>query len=453
MEVTLDQVLEARERRAEAQRAMLTQTGAPVISFCMNIPGPVKNSPLIRRAFREGLSRLEDALAEQKKKVLHRALTDAVTGCEALLAVEGETKELKEICVDLEDEDDLGRLFDLDVVTAGESLSREDLGLPPRPCLICGAPGRGCASRRVHPVAELQAKTRALLTDYFWRKDRETMAAQAVRALLYEVCATPKPGLVDRANSGSHRDMDLFTFLDSAAALAPYFRQAAELGRSTREWAPAWAFSRLRRAGLAAERAMLSATGGVNTHKGAIFSLGTVCAAAGRMWTPERPWAGTEGILDMAARLCREAVAADFAAMDGLRPETAGARLYRETGCRGIRGELAAGLPSVREIGLPAMEAALAAGGSLEQAGLAALCALMARVEDTNLFARGGAAGQAWAAAQASQISGPIPDRTALEELDREMIRRNLSPGGCADLLAITYFLRFGPSMENPLPE
>lgn len=133
MEVTLDQVLEARERRAAAQRAMIAQTGAPVISFCMNIPGPVKNGPLIRRAFREGLSRLEDALAEQKKKVLRRELTDAVTGCEALLAVEGETKELKEICVDLEDEDDLGRLFDLDVVTNGESLSREDLGIPPRP--------------------------------------------------------------------------------------------------------------------------------------------------------------------------------------------------------------------------------------------------------------------------------------------------------------------------------
>ena len=443
MEVTLDQVLEARERRAAAQRAMIAQTGVPVISFCMNIAGPVKNGPLIRRAFREGLSRLEDALAEQKKEVLRRELTDAVTGCEALLAVEGETKELKEICVDLEDEDDLGRLFDLDVVTDGESLSREDLGISPRRCLICGAPGRGCASRRVQ----------AVLTAYFWRKDRETMAAQAVRALLYEVCATPKPGLVDRANSGSHRDMDLFTFLDSAAALAPYFRQAAELGRSTRERPPEWTFSRLRRAGLAAERAMLSATGGVNTHKGAIFSLGTVCAAAGRLWTPERPWAGTEAILDMAARLCREAVEADFAAMDGLRPETAGARLYRASGCRGIRGELAAGLPSVRKIGLPAMEAALAAGGDLEQAGLAALCALMARVEDTNLFARGGAAGQVWAAGRASQISGPIPDRTALEELDRAMIRRNLSPGGCADLLAITYFMLFGPSMETPLPE
>ncbi len=453
MEVTLDQVLEARERRAAAQQALLAQTGAPVISFCMNIPGPVKNGPLIRRAFREGLSRLEDALAEQKKEILHRALTDTVTGCEALLAVEGETKELKELCVDLEDEDDLGRLFDLDVVTAGESLSREDLGLPPRPCLICGAPGRGCASRRVHPVAELQAKTRALLTDYFWRKDRETMAAQAVRALLYEVCATPKPGLVDRANSGSHRDMDLFTFLDSAAALAPYFRQAVELGRSTRERPPEWAFAHLRRAGLAAERAMGAATGGVNTHKGAIFSLGTVCAAAGRLWTPERPWAGTEGILDMAAQLCRAAVAADFAAMEAARPKTAGARLYRETGRRGIRGELAAGLPSIREIGLPAMEAALAAGGNLEQAGLAALRALMARVEDTNLFARGGAAGQAWAAAQAAQIPGPIPDRTALEELDRAMIRRNLSPGGCADLLAITYFLLFGSFMENTLQE
>ena len=440
MEVTLWQVLEARERRAEAQRALMARTGAAVISFCLNIAGPVKNSPLIRRTFREGLSRLEDALAERKKKVLRRELTDAVTGCEALLAVEGDYRILKELCVQLEDEGPIGRLFDLDVVKEGESLSREDLGFPPRPCLICGAPGRGCASRRVHPVAELQAKTRAIMEAFFAEKDLSALGAQAIRALLYEVCATPKPGLVDRANSGSHSDMDLFTFLDSAAALTSYYRQAALLGHRTRDLPPEAAFARLRRAGLEAERAMLSATGGVNTHKGAIFSLGTVCAAAGRLWTPERPWAGTEAVLDMAARLCQGAVAADFAAMEAGSAETAGARLYRATGGKGIRGELAAGLPSVREIGLPAMEAARSAGADWEQAGLAALCALMARVSDTNLLARGGEAGRSWAAAQAAAISGPIPDRAALEELDREMIRRNLSPGGCADLLAITYF-------------
>ncbi len=109
---------------------------------------------------------------------------------------------------------------------------------------------------------------------------------------MYEVCTTPKPGLVDRHNNGSHRDMDLFTFLDSTTALLPYWHQAVSIGQETAGLLPEETFARLREAGLAAERAMFRATGGVNTHKGAVFSLGCVLGAAGRLWTRRGP-AGT----------------------------------------------------------------------------------------------------------------------------------------------------------------
>lgn len=444
-EVTLPEMLDAREARARRQEELLEQYSGPVISFTLNIAGPVKNGPVLRRAFQEGMGWLKDSLACAGAAVLHREETDRVTGREALLAVRGEGRQIKGLCTALEEGTPLGRLFDLDVLDRERGKwDRADLGLPPRGCLVCGREGKACASRRLHTVEELQQATRAILRAHFAQADGDRLAAQGARALLYEVAATPKPGLVDRANNGSHRDMDFFTFLDSAAALLPYLRRAVSIGQETAALAPEETFARLRRAGIGAERAMFAATGGVNTHKGAIFSMGLACAGAGRLWKPEAPFAGAEAVLAECARLCREAVEADLAAIDPKTARTAGQRLYLEHGLRGVRGEAAEGFPAVARVALPALRAALAEGADLEEAGCAALTALMAGTVDTNLIARGGLEGQRWAAERARQLlKKGRPSRRTLERLDRELIARNLSPGGCADLLAVTYFLHF----------
>lgn len=190
---------------------------------------------------------------------------------------------------------------------------------------------------------------------------------------------------------------------------------------------------------------MLRATGGVNTHKGAIFSLGCVLGACGRLWTPEGPCREPEEILAECGRMSAPAAEGFFAALTRENARTAGERLYVETGARGVRGEAAGGFPAVLKIGLPALRAALDQGAGLEEAGTAALLALTAGTADTNLFARGGMEGQRWAVRQAGALleGGPRPDPEAVRALDRAMIQRNLSPGGCADLLAITYFMSF----------
>ena len=445
-EVTLMEMLEARESRANRQRELLERYARPVVSFTLNIAGPVKNGPVLHRAFREGLLRLEDALAARGLRPLHQEEVDRPTGCEALWAVDGPARTVKELCAGIEDRDPLGRLFDLDVLDPeGGKWDREALGLPPRPCLVCGKAGKGCASRRLHPVEEIQEKTQAILRDFFAEKDRKFLAAQGARALLYEVCTTPKPGLVDRHNNGSHKDMDVFTFLDSTAALLPYLERAAAIGQETAHMTPEETFERLREAGLGAERTILRATGGVNTHKGAIFSLGCVLGACGRLWTPEGPCREPEEILAECGHMSAPAAEGFFAALTRENARTAGERLYVETGARGVRGEAAEGFPAVLKIGLPALKAALDQGAGLEEAGTAALLALTAGTADTNLFARGGLEGQRWAARQAGALleGGPRPDPEAVRALDRAMIQRNLSPGGCADLLAITYFLYF----------
>ena len=115
-EVTLMEMLEAREARARRQRELLDCLSCPVVSFTMNIPGPVKNGPVIRRAFREGLLRLDAALDAPGLGVVSREEIDLPTGCEAVWAVRGPGRQIKELCAAIEDQDPLGRLFDLDVL-------------------------------------------------------------------------------------------------------------------------------------------------------------------------------------------------------------------------------------------------------------------------------------------------------------------------------------------------
>lgn len=437
-EVTLMEMLEARESRAMEQQRLRREFCKPIIYFTMNIPGPVKDSPLIRRGFTYGRDTLNHRLP--KSQILHSAAHCAVTGCEAMYVVDMDALSLKALCTAIEDETDLGRLFDMDVLDEnGNKLDRDLVGGKSRNCIVCGAAGKGCASRRTHSVEQLQRAANQILSDHFAREDARQIGVWATQSLLDEVCTTPKPGLVDRRNNGSHRDMDIFTFMASAAALTPYFQSCAEIGIKTAFCAPDESFRQLRAAGLRAEQDMYTATNDVNTHKGAIFTIGILCGAAGRLWNPVRN--------QSAAQLCREVSIMTKRAMEeDLRRcsgSTVGQRLYRQSGIPGIRGEVANGLPSVEKIGLPAYRACLESGLDRNAAGAITLLHLIANVEDTNMISRGGLEVAAMAAAEAAGLlkDGHQPTMAEIEELDGRFIERNLSPGGCADLLAAVYFV------------
>lgn len=423
-------MLQAREDRAQRQRQLLEEFGLPLICFTMNIPGPVKTTPLIRRSFRWGLETLEGRLTGVK----HREVSQEITGCEAFLAVEDDPLLLKEICMFLEEEAPIGRLFDLDVLTpAGEKLERPS----PRRCIVCGTPGRVCASRRLHSLEQLTREVNGIMTAHFREEDRRYIADTAVEALLQEVRTTPKPGLVDRRNTGSHRDMDIQTFTRSAEALRPYFAQCFTFGCRTARQTPEETFRMLRIAGRKAEEEMYRATGGINTHKGAIFTLGLLCGSMGRTWTPEGVL-DLEKILQECSRMGEYCLKEDLGTLTA--PTTAGERLYVNLNLTGIRGEAAAGLPSVKHTALPALRKYLSAGHSLNDSAAMTLLHLIVRVEDTNLYHRGGEAGAAWAKAEAAKLL-PNPTIKQIEALDDAFIAQNLSPGGSADLLAAALFL------------
>lgn len=277
----------------------------------------------------------------------------------------------------------------------------------------------------------------------------------AEQALREEVCATPKPGLVDRLDSGAHRDMDINTFLASAQALRPYLIQFAEIGVSS-HGAPPSLSGELCETGIRAEEAMLCATGGANTHKGAIFSLGLACAAAGYCLSNDSGAEGNE-ILLCCREIAAEKIARDFARMSQRKPLSHGEEIFSRYGAKGIRGEAETGFATVRCLSLPALEESLNSGMCWDDALIQTLLHLIANMEDTNVLYRAGPEALRFSQEYARQVleRGGMRSqrgRALLTEMNRDFIVRNISPGGCADMLALTILIHSLQSIRQQMP-
>lgn len=160
-EVVLTDMLACRERRVNTQNAYIQNYHCPVISFCMNIPGPIKTNEKIKKAFLSGKEALFAALKKENISVLAQIKFDDKTGNEIILAVDYPADKIKELTTEIEETHPFGRLFDMDVIgTNGEKLSRGVY----RKCLICGCQAQECARSRKHTVAEMQAKIEEMLS-------------------------------------------------------------------------------------------------------------------------------------------------------------------------------------------------------------------------------------------------------------------------------------------------
>ena len=278
----------------------------------------------------------------------------------------------------------------------------------------------------VLPILRQVAPIRSVL-------DAGQLAELARQALVAEVELTPKPGLVDRRGAGAHSDLSLDLMRQSAAAIAPYFEAMADSAQSM-------PFDRGLRTevaaiGRAAESAMLQATNGSNAHKGAIWILGLLVTAASRGIDPN------------------PAVIAQDAAFLARLPDRAqpqllshGEMVRARYGATGARGEAFAGFPHVLHVGLPTLRAERNSARTETNSRLWALLNIMARLEDTCVLYRGGAEGLAIVQKGASDAllaggPGSVVGELAMLRLDQELLIRNISPGGAADLLAATLFL------------
>lgn len=443
-EVSLEEMLLARDNRAARQRSMIVDNHSPVVSVTLNIPGSRKAHSLAGKAFAIARAAMLVRLEKAGMRIVQSIESREKTGFEGIYAVEGDAGAMKALAVSIEETHPIGRLFDIDVLTRdGTALRGVDAGRSERKCLLCGGPVWECARARTHSAEQLSLRAAGLIREHLEAGFADQVAFLATKALLYEVAVSPKPGLVDRLNNGAHSDMDMFTFIGGATALTPYFRDMARRGLvfegGLETMLPAF---RLR--GIWAEERMFGATGGVNTHRGLVFSMGIACAAVGYLWG-SGDTLSLEGILDA----CAAIVAQTPMELDAppSAADTHGRRAHARFGLTGVRGEASAGYPNIRHYGFPALRRAFAEGNSPNDAGVAALLHLIATVQDTNIVSRSDAATLADIRAEIGAFLDTAPDMPAMlrfaGSLDDRFIRENISPGGSADLLALTYFLHF----------
>ena len=261
------------------------------------------------------------------------------------------------------------------------------------------------------------------------------LAVAAVAALHDELKAYPKPGLVSPVDSGAHADMDFALMCKSADSLLEPLAHLAAAGREGRSFEEA-----LMPLGIEAERRMLAVTGGVNTHRGAIFSMGLIVAALARTRTLSAGIA-PDSVRATLRREWGEALKAHAAR--GSTAASHGALVHRRTGRDGARREAALAFPSIFEVGIPTLRLALASGLDTNAASIQTLFTLMEAVDDTTVLYRGGLDAGAFVRRSAATF---LADGGCFrsdwyemaERLHRSFIERNVSAGGCADLLACT---------------
>lgn len=260
--------------------------------------------------------------------------------------------------------------------------------------------------------------------------ESQWIAHLATRALIAEAELTPKPGLVDRRGSGAHTDLTLEAMRRSALAIQPHFCRMARAASGARPCQPLR--EQLADIGRQAEQAMLTATGGGNAHKGAIWALGLLVSAVAMQCDGDAP-----------------TIAATIASFnDRAHPRSVshGDAVAKRYGVSGARGEALNGFPHVVNIALPTLRRRRGEGATEEVSRLDALISVMSRLDDTCLLHRGGAAALTAAktgAAAVEQAGGTGTPRgmQLLEHLDRRLLELNASPGGSADMLAAALFL------------
>lgn len=296
------------------------------------------------------------------------------------------------------------------------------------------------------PVSCLSAAHASSLAHGYTRTARQAHALRAaclqiaivaIRSLHVEIVLFPKPGLVSLVDNGSHADMHAALFMRSLFSLRHYFISMAHAG------ARDMVFGELRVLGMHAEQRMLAATQGVNTHRGAIFALGMLCAAVGYCHAHARSLSAEnirQTLMEQWGNALKmHSIPSSPSPSNGLRV----AHLYA---VGGAREEAAKGFPAVFEIGLPQILKSLGRNATPSMAQIDALFALMAYMTDTNIYHRGGAGGamlvKLTAQAFIAQGGTAAPEwQDTACACHRLFVSRHLSPGGAADMLAASWFV------------
>ncbi|WP_027625126.1 triphosphoribosyl-dephospho-CoA synthase CitG [Clostridium lundense] len=273
----------------------------------------------------------------------------------------------------------------------------------------------------------------------------------ALQAMLYEVACFPSPGLVSVVSTGAHNDMDHYTFIDSSCSLIKYLGLCCQGGFSDNS--PKEILKECRYLGIEAEESMFNKTGGVNTHKGMLFLMGICCIAVGKAIHDNKSFNDIQGIIK---EMCHDIVEKelyslkkyikDYNSIEEMCQKSElsyGEKLFLLYNMEGIRGEAGRGLPIVFQFALDFYKENedLSKNDRL----IHTLIGIMQYSEDSNILHRHSVETLKEMQEKAKRIlkiggMKTKEGREAIENLDRDFSKRRISPGGSADLLAVTVF-------------
>ncbi|KYC51201.1 MAG: triphosphoribosyl-dephospho-CoA synthase [Candidatus Methanofastidiosum methylothiophilum] len=277
-------------------------------------------------------------------------------------------------------------------------------------------------------------------------KKVDILGELATRSILLEVSSHPKPGLVTPFSQGAHRDMDFTLFMKSTAVLSQGFKEVSHFGYNYKgdleNMLPP-----LRKLGLEVEHRMFEVTNGINTQKGLIFLFYLILGSSGYLLSKRK--LSTKNISSSVAKITKGITEKELGTIKKSKKNLSkGENTFVKYGITGIRGEVEKGLPTVMDIGLPEFKKAYQITQDINKSSLHALIAIMSVAEDTNIISRNGIDAYYDVQKKASeilQVGGILTPIGLSKILDLEMdfLKRNISPGGAADLLSATLFYYF----------
>ncbi len=399
--------------------AKLLESHPTVISIQANIPGDDKNISEAHLLVRLFVHVVQDQL---NVKVI--SLMTSETFPYALLTLETENEaNIKQTLMNIEDTHPLGRLIDLDLHLEGKShsLSRVQLGLKPRACMICGSETIVCRRTEKHSLETLISHIRQTVLHHL-----EVVIAGLVEdSITAELDLEHKFGLVTKSSQGSHADMNYHLMIKARDALLPYFMEIFLHGYHAHDIKILLSSSRP--IGIKAEQAMLEATGGINCYKGLIFVLGLILLSSGYVMSHGEPF---EAIFKHIKTISEPLLLEFNSTQDSI-----GKRMYLTYGTLGVRGEAHLGFPSILHA-LSLLEDNPLSDGLIRHV----LKTIALKTDDTVLMHRAGSLEQVQFFKDMLKGADVKDDKVA-QKITAYAISKRLSLGGSADLLVATLFL------------
>ncbi len=448
-------LLHARETRM-IQKLQLTQGGYHLVSLQLNIPGLPKTNDLLKDFFSFVDERFQEFYLS--KGHLQRWQTKVVrtdySGDWAIFLFKSrsiEASTLKEITEEFEQSFELGRIVDLDILDSdGFPVSSGKA----KACFICGSAAEECRKTKRHNILEVRQSMLDAIQTFLDKKNDESIINQisgfATYALLLEVSLSPKPGLVCRNSNGAHTDMDFATFVQSTAVLSPYFLQIGQLASQFNDNEISSALPKIREIGLRMEKAMLQTTGHINTHKGAIFLLGlSIFAIVRVIKSGSKVSAST--FSTYVQNITKGIVEKELADIKKDSTLTHGQQCFIKYGmmASGARGEAEFGMPTVMNHGIPVLNCLADKelnhynDKELNDILTPVLLRIISANSDTNVLYRKDlhALETLKQKAQLALDNWLKGNKIPYKELCEWCSQEGISPGGSADLLAVTILL------------